>query len=54
VHAAHHRDDFREPHAAVLEAVRARRPDDAEAAMLRLLAQSSSDARGAVVTEAAR
>jgi GntR family transcriptional regulator, galactonate operon transcriptional repressor len=54
VHGAEVRDDFRAPHEAVLEAVRERRPADAEAAMLALLAQSSSDARGAVGTEAGR
>lgn len=45
VHRSAARDDFLAPHAAVLEAVRARRPAHAEAAMLELLAQSSSDAR---------
>lgn len=47
VHGAE-RDDFRAPHAAVLEAVREQRPNEAEAAMLRLVAQSRSDAHGAV------
>lgn len=49
VHGAARRDDFLAPHAAVLDAVRDRRPEEAEAAMLCLLAQSHSDAIGAVV-----
>jgi DNA-binding FadR family transcriptional regulator len=44
VHAAASRDDFRAPHAAVLDAIRERRPEQAHAAMLDLLAQSRSDA----------
>jgi GntR family transcriptional regulator, galactonate operon transcriptional repressor len=39
-----HRDDFRAPHEAVLEAIRSQRPDDAHAAMLELQAKARSDA----------
>lgn len=48
VHRAAHRDDFAAPHAAVLEAVHERRPEQAHAAMLDLLAQSRFDALAVV------
>lgn len=42
-----HREDFKAPHEAVLEAIRERRPDDAYAAMLELQAKARSDALSA-------
>jgi GntR family transcriptional regulator, galactonate operon transcriptional repressor len=47
VHRAGHRDDFREPHAAVLAAIRERRPQRAHDAMGELLAKSRADALAA-------
>jgi GntR family transcriptional regulator, galactonate operon transcriptional repressor len=47
VHRVGHRDDFRAPHAAVLAAIRERRPQRAHDAMGELLAKSRADALAA-------
>jgi DNA-binding FadR family transcriptional regulator len=54
VHRVGHRDDFRAPHAAVLAAIRERRPQRAHDAMAALLAKSRTDALAAASAGAER